>query len=506
VDEITTVESDADGTIHYEYDVRKRLLSKAREGAVLEAFQVDAAGNLHERGPDAEPRVHGQGSKLLKRGSTEYLYDDRGFLLEKRRGDFARDRLDRWRYHWGPFDLLESAELPDGRRVSFRYDAFARRVRKLVSRTDAQGQTDVLSEIHYVWDLDTLLHEVRTGAGGDPPSTTTYLFENNEDGIPLAQREGAGGAGDWLYFVGDAIETPEEMVDGSGAPRGRMQRSAFGVAAPNRGGAATALRFTGQYADEETGLSYNRYRYYDPEVGRYISPDPIGIDGGFNLYAYGPNPVGWVDPAGLTHEMTVVSALDKSGLPLTIPKEGQKYQSGCSDCTLPPGATKDGQFPKDLASQAKCHTERKLDHDLGKNGKRLDGANVTVQGTFPPCPNCHRAMQKIAEGPPKMAALKYQWPDPHGNMQSMTYPGDKNGPVPGTTDKAGKPVAGGDAAALAKAYQMQKDTSKPSGYAFDNHSGRVPDPNNPGKTVVDPNSAAGQYKKQADAIDPNRGR
>ena len=59
------------------------------------------------------------------------------------------------------------------------------------------------------------------------------------------------------------------------------------------------IRFQGQYHDHETGLHYNRYRYYDPRVGRFVSKDPISYAGGLNLYAYAPNPTGWVDPLGL---------------------------------------------------------------------------------------------------------------------------------------------------------------------------------------------------------------
>ena len=60
------------------------------------------------------------------------------------------------------------------------------------------------------------------------------------------------------------------------------------------------IRFQGQYFDAETGLHYNRFRYYDPDVGRFVSQDPIGLAGGDNLYTYAPNPTGWVDPLGLT--------------------------------------------------------------------------------------------------------------------------------------------------------------------------------------------------------------
>ena len=60
------------------------------------------------------------------------------------------------------------------------------------------------------------------------------------------------------------------------------------------------LRFQGQYFDQETGLHYNRFRYYDPVTGRFVHQDPIGLFGGENLYASGVNPTGWVDPDGLS--------------------------------------------------------------------------------------------------------------------------------------------------------------------------------------------------------------
>jgi len=82
------------------------------------------------------------------------------------------------------------------------------------------------------------------------------------------------------------------------------------------------LRFQGQYHDLETGLHYNFQRYYDPQLGRFIHQDPIGLAGGENLYRYAPNPVNWVDPWGLTSgegsngssvKTTRVTANDVSG-------------------------------------------------------------------------------------------------------------------------------------------------------------------------------------------------
>ena len=79
------------------------------------------------------------------------------------------------------------------------------------------------------------------------------------------------------------------------------------------------LRFQGQYFDAETGLHYNRFRYYDPQTGRFTTQDPISLAGGINLYQYAPNPVLWVDPLGLdkflyrSMSMDEYSELNKTG-------------------------------------------------------------------------------------------------------------------------------------------------------------------------------------------------
>jgi RHS repeat-associated protein len=62
------------------------------------------------------------------------------------------------------------------------------------------------------------------------------------------------------------------------------------------------IRFQGQWADEESGLCYNRFRYYEAQSGHYISLDSIGLVGGLNTYLYGANPINWLDPFGLCEE------------------------------------------------------------------------------------------------------------------------------------------------------------------------------------------------------------
>ncbi|MET3140223.1 RHS repeat-associated protein, partial [Undibacterium sp. GrIS 1.2] len=80
------------------------------------------------------------------------------------------------------------------------------------------------------------------------------------------------------------------------------------------------FRFQGQQFDEETGLHYNRFRYYDPAVGRFVSEDPIGLAGGTNQFAYAPNPIGWLDPYGLACNPAKATHITYTGM-----KDGKPY-------------------------------------------------------------------------------------------------------------------------------------------------------------------------------------
>jgi RHS repeat-associated protein len=96
------------------------------------------------------------------------------------------------------------------------------------------------------------------------------------------------------------VGTPLEITGHDGTIAWSVDYHAYGNVARERVQEITSpLRFQGQYYDEETGLHYNRHRYYSPETGRYITVDPIGLAGGLNNYLYVVNPTGWVDPLGL---------------------------------------------------------------------------------------------------------------------------------------------------------------------------------------------------------------
>ncbi|MGH2433523.1 MAG: RHS repeat-associated core domain-containing protein, partial [Pseudomonas sp.] len=107
------------------------------------------------------------------------------------------------------------------------------------------------------------------------------------------------------WYQCDHLGTPMELTDHHGEVAWAGQYKAWGDVREVRSewakqvGMSNPIRFQGQYHDHETGLHYNRYRYYDPRVGRFVSQDPISYGGGLNLFAYAPNPVEWIDPLGL---------------------------------------------------------------------------------------------------------------------------------------------------------------------------------------------------------------
>ena len=115
-----------------------------------------------------------------------------------------------------------------------------------------------------------------------------------------------GGEQTLYYFHTDQIGTPLEMTDREGQIVWQATYKAWGALETlTVNEVEQNLRFQGQYFDDETGLHYNTFRYYDPEVGRFITQDPIGLSGSFNLYSYAPNAIGWIDPLGWTCSTTL---------------------------------------------------------------------------------------------------------------------------------------------------------------------------------------------------------
>lgn len=103
------------------------------------------------------------------------------------------------------------------------------------------------------------------------------------------------------YFHCDHLGTPFALSDEQGKVVWQARFDPWGnvIEEQAEAGVVQPLRFQGQFFDEESGLHYNRHRYYDPRVGTYVTQDPIGLLAGANKYAYAKDPNGWVDPLGL---------------------------------------------------------------------------------------------------------------------------------------------------------------------------------------------------------------
>ena len=145
---------------------------------------------------------------------------------------------------------------------------------------------------HYVYGLNGLLYGEYDNAG-DLIREYVYL-----DSTPLAQVD-AGAPETVIYLHPDHLGTPRFGTNSGGTQVWAWSGDAFGVGAPS-GSATVNIRMPGQYVDAESGLFYNWNRYYNPAIGRYISSDPIGIEGGLNTFLYAnASPVMYVDPEGL---------------------------------------------------------------------------------------------------------------------------------------------------------------------------------------------------------------
>jgi RHS repeat-associated protein len=274
------------GEIKYEYEANGQLHSRDTGKLVdSEEFQYDAAANRLNFNTSQFDQV--KDNRIKRWRDQEYAYDAWGNLIEKRSGlsklqTFSYDCENR---------LVKAETLVNGkleRTGTYRYDSLGRRISKT---SEIDGQTE---HKHFLWQGLRMLREET------PWQSSLYVYEPGGY-APLArvdQQEGEEQT-KLYYFHTDQIGTPLEMTDVDGSIVWQATYKAWGevgTLAVNE--VEQNLRFQGQYFDDETGLHYNTFRYYDPQVGRFITQDPIGLDGGVNLYQYASNPLGWLDPIG----------------------------------------------------------------------------------------------------------------------------------------------------------------------------------------------------------------
>ena len=263
----------------YIYDLLDRLkkVETQADGSNSEHFAFDPASNLvaiSEQKPNRQTNV--SGNRLAMQGDKKFEYDKRGNLIKESRGKDGKLVTE---FEYNLQNQLVKVQR-DGQATHYSYDPLGRRIKK----------RDTFGETHYLWAGDQLVQETRNSL------KKTYIFEP-ESFNPVALVEN-----DELYHYHlDHLGTPRELSDSSGKIVWKAHYKTYGnVARQEVEEVENNLRFQGQYFDEETGLHYNRHRYYNPGTGQFISQDPIGLLGGVNCYQYAPNPVHWVDPFGLS--------------------------------------------------------------------------------------------------------------------------------------------------------------------------------------------------------------
>ena len=273
-----------------------------------ERYAYDAAGNLTSAGWPASPedgsadaageREH-TGTLLRRAGRTHYEYDPQGRVVLRRRRTLSGKTLT-WTYDWGSGDRLRSVTTPGGRRWHYRYDPLGRRVTK-----ECTGPSGTAERTDFRWDGPLLVEQTHTVRRREGEVSRTLTW-NHRPGTfePLTQAERVPASDEpdsWVderfhAVVTDLVGAPAELVDPAG---GVVRMPAANLWGASGGAAPTPLRFPGQYHDDETGLHYNQWRYYDPDGGRYLSADPLGITPQPDPYAYVHNPTVAADPLGL---------------------------------------------------------------------------------------------------------------------------------------------------------------------------------------------------------------
>ncbi len=284
-----------DGNVkRFDYDGWGNLSKTFFENGQVEYRHPDKAGNLFER-LDRLDRKYGAGGQLLKTENWEYKYDREGNLIRKKDKHGAT-----WRYEWNEAGLLVRVKRPDSFEVSFTYDALGRRLEKEFLDTVTR----------WVWDGNVPLHEQRSDYRRDwdevkkciyweetKQPLVTWVFEEGTF-IPTAKLTET----QKLSIAANYLGTPEAMYRDDGEAVWQCELNSYGKVRNFRGAAKTdcPFRYQGQYEDLETGLYYNRFRYYSPDEGLYLSQDPIGLQGNNpTLYGYVKDVNSWIDEFGL---------------------------------------------------------------------------------------------------------------------------------------------------------------------------------------------------------------
>ena len=311
-------------TRRFGYDSEQRLTQVDTDtgglfGTETETFTLDALGNRVGHSKVSGAWRYDDNNRLLQRGTgasaTAYTHDEAGNLSTQtepggRTTRYVHDALNR----------LSEVQDGSGRPIArYGYDPLDRRIWKEQFR-DATGQALAQAvRTLYLYADEGLIAEATqpialqadgsVQAMGTPAIVTQYgprLGAEVMTGTLFVKTLASNGQPLVAYYHHDPMQTPLQATDKAGNVVWAASYNVFGEASittppatPERPTIASSLRLPGQMADAETGLHYNYRRYYDPQVGRYITQDPKGLTGGFNLYQYADaDPVNRADPSG----------------------------------------------------------------------------------------------------------------------------------------------------------------------------------------------------------------
>ncbi|EFW87382.1 RHS repeat domain-containing protein [Pseudomonas savastanoi] len=370
------------GETQYEYEANGQLLAR-NTGRVVdgEEFRYDAAANRLSFNTSRFDHV--KDNRLKQWVNHEYKYDAWGNLIEKVVG------IVRWQtFTYDCENRLVKTETMADTQVestsSYQYDSLGRRVAK---QSEIKGYTE---HKRFLWQGLRMLREE------SPGQSSLYLYEPGSY-APLARVDEKEGEVEnkVYYFHTDQIGTPLEMTDAEGQIVWQAKYRAWGAVEKlvvNE--VEQNLRLQGQYFDVETGLHYNTFRYYDPEIGRFITQDPIGLEGGFNLYQYAHNPAAWIDPWGLSELLDLVNEahalLDPTAQKLKTTALGMDSKGGLfiasSDKTVPKIQREWAQGKGINVVNGQGHAEKTI-IKAGKGATNIDASRGV-------CLNCEHLMKE----------------------------------------------------------------------------------------------------------------
>jgi RHS repeat-associated protein len=296
------------GLIKFGHDDAGNLAWAEYETGVYDYRTPDKAGNIYQT-KERKDRKYTAGGQLQETTAARFVYDEEGNLIKKHTTDFQI-----WEYEWYGNGLLKKIIRPDKKPVTFEYDALGRRIAKIYAGKVTRWIWDGNTPLHeWIYDADKRpqvvideLGNIITSPEPVPAETlTTWVFEAGSF-IPAAKIMN----GKKYSIVTDHLGTPCLAYDEEGNTVWSCELDIYGNVRKFAGDKTfVPFRYQGQYEDDETGLYYNRFRYYSPKEGIYISQDPVKLLGGSKFYAYVKDPNRYIDAVGLA----VVDALFEMG-------------------------------------------------------------------------------------------------------------------------------------------------------------------------------------------------